>query len=41
MLPVGLKASKNRKVSIRKNTYIKLVNDDVIEFLSNTRSEEV
>ena len=40
MLPVGLKASKNRKVSIRKNTYIKLVNDDVIEFLSNTRSNK-
>ena len=38
MLPVGLKASKNRKVSIRKNTYIRLISDDVIEFISNTRS---
>ena len=38
MLPVGMKASKNRKVSIRKNTYIRLISDDVIEFISNTRS---
>ena len=38
MLPVGLKASKNRKVSIRKNSYIRLINNDLDDFLNNSRS---
>lgn len=38
MLPVGLKASSNRKISIRKNTYIRLINKDIKEFLDTSRS---
>ena len=40
MLPVGYKASNKRKVSVRTRNYIKLVNDDVVEFLSTSRSEK-
>ena len=38
MLPVGLKASKDRKISIRKNNYIRLISNDVNEFLNESRS---
>ena len=40
MLPVGFKASNKRKVSIRKNSFIRLINDNVVEFLSTSRSEK-
>ena len=38
MLPVGLKASKKRKVSVRKHNYIRLINNDVKSFLNESRS---
>ena len=40
MLPVGYKASSKRKVNVRTRNYIKLVNDDIVEFLSISRSEK-
>ena len=40
MLPVGYKASNKRKVSIRTKNYIRLISDDVVEFLSTSRSEK-
>ena len=40
MLPVGYKASNKRKVSIRTKNYIRLISDDVVEFLSTSRLEK-